>query len=165
MMLLPELEERRHLARRALDGATSDNVVELCRQYLARLAENRAELYKLRDTLGIVRPSVSPLPEGVHSTRAAVRAAIENVTGERNETEALLRSFTSVSGYEAVGMLNGRKYKGHDDWELRAGRVARCGGGLTDGSMTVLEAVAAASLLRREEHVARSAALRNRPAA
>jgi hypothetical protein len=158
MMLLQELEESRQRARRALDGATSENVVELCRQYLAQLAEYRAGLFKLRDTLGINRPPGSFLPEGVGGARKAVRAALENVTRERNATEALLISFTSVSGYEAVETLNRRKYKGHDDWELRAGRVARNGGDFPDERMTVLEAVDLAGLLRREEHVARTAA-------
>jgi len=147
MMLPPEFEERRLRARRALDAATSGNVVD----------EYRAELYKLRDTLGINRPSGSYLPEGVGSNRSVVRAAIETVIRERNETEALLLSFTSVSGYEAVETFNRRKYKGHDDWELRGGRVARCGGDFAGEGLTVLEAVDIAGLLRREEHVARNA--------
>lgn len=154
-MLLPELEVRRHRARRALDAATSGNIVELCQQYLALLAEYRAELYKLPDTLGIDQWSGSFLWEEVGSVRNALRAAIENTVRERNGTEALLRSFTSVSGYEAVETLNRQKYKGHDDWELRAGRVARFRGDIAEERMTVLEAVDTAGLLRREEHVAR----------
>lgn len=161
-MLLRELEERRLRARRALDGATSDNLVGLCKRYLARLAEYRAELYKLRGTPGVSRPSDALLTEGTGGARLAVRAAIENITRERNETEALLLSFTAVSGCEAVETFNGRKYQGHDDWELRTGRVSRSEGGPTDESLTVLEAVDIASSLRREEHVARSAARRSR---
>ena len=158
MTLLQELEESRQHARRALDGATSDNIVELCKQYLAQLAVYRAGLFKLRDTLGINRPSGSLLPEGVGGLRKAVRAALENITRERNETEALLLSFTSVSGYEAVETLNRQKFKGHDDWELRAGGVARHTGEPAGERLTVLEAVNLACLLRREEHVARNAA-------
>ena len=75
-------------------------------------------------------------------------------TGRRG-TEALFRSLTSVSGYEAVETLNRQKYKGHDDWELRAGGVARFRGNIAEERMTVLEAVNTAGLLRREEHVAR----------
>ena len=75
-----------------------------------------------------------------------VRAAIESITRERNEIEALLLSFTSVSGYEAVETLNRRKYKGDGDWELRAGKAAGCIGDFTDGRMTVLEAVDIAGL-------------------
>jgi hypothetical protein len=158
MMLLPEFEERRQGARHALDGATSGNVVELCKQYLALLAEYRSELYKLPDTLGIKQWSGACLWEDVGNVRKVVRAAIENVTRERNGTEALLLSFISVSGYEAVKTLNRRKHKGHDDWELRAGGVALYRGDLAGERMTVLEAVALAGLLRREEHVARAAA-------
>ena len=154
-MFLPGLEERRHCARRALDRATSDNVVGLCKQYLALLAEYRAELYKLPDTLGINQWSGPFLWRDVDNARKAIRAAIENTTRERNETEALLLSFTSVSGYEAVETLNRQKYKGHDDWELRAGGVNRFGGAIAGEGMSVLEAVDTASLLRREEHVAR----------
>jgi hypothetical protein len=158
MMLLPEFEERRRGARHALDGATSDNVVELCKQYLALLAEYRAELYKFPDTLGIKQWSGAFLWEDVGHVRKAVRAVIENVTRERNGAEALLLSFISVSGYGAVETLNRQKYQGHDDWELRAGGVARYRGDLAGERMSVLEAVNLAGLLRREEHVARSAA-------
>ena len=78
-MLIKELEESRQRARRALDGATSDNIIELCKQYLAQLAEYRAGLFNLRDTLGINRPAGSLLPEGVGGARKAVRAALETV--------------------------------------------------------------------------------------
>ena len=158
MMLLPEFEERRQLARRALDRATSDNVVELCKQYLALLAEYRAELFKLPSTLGLSQWGEAFLWEDLCNLRKSIRAAIENVTRERNATEALLLSFTSVSGYEAVDILNRQKFKGHDDWELRRGGVARQAGDLAGERMTVLEAVDLARLLRREEHAARSAA-------
>lgn len=158
MMLLPELEERRRAARHALDAATSGDVVELCQQYLALLAEYRAELFKLPHALGLRQWPEAVLWEDLCNIRGTIRAAIEEVTRERNGTEALLRSFTSVSGYEAVETLNRRKYQGHDDWELRAGGVTRCGGDPAGERMSVLEAVNLAGLLRREEHVARSAA-------
>ena len=156
MLLLAEYEERRLHAKHALDGATSDNVVELCQQYLALLAEYRAELYKLPHTCGLYQWSGAFLWEDIVDLKKAVRAAIEEVTRERNGTEALLLSFTSVSGYGAVETLNRQKYLGHDDWELRGGRVAS-GGGAGEG-MTVLEAADLAGLLRREAHAARGAA-------
>jgi hypothetical protein len=81
--------------------------------------------------------------------------AIEKTTRERNETEALLFSFTSVSGYEAVETFNRHKYKGYDDWQLRAGGVVRFSGDITGERMSVQEAVDTASVLRREEHIAR----------
>lgn len=166
-MLSPELEERLRRARLALDGAAAENIIELCRQYLALLAEYRAELYKLPGRLGIGRRPESPSREGGGvreakggDVREAIRAAIEQTTRERHATEALLLSFISVSGYEAVGTFNKHGYDGHTDWELRAGGVARFCGGVACGKMTVLEAVETASLLRREEHVARIASAR-----
>jgi hypothetical protein len=155
-MLLMEFEERRQRARHALDGATSDNVVEVCQQYLALLAEYRAELYKLPRARGLHQEARDLMREEIVKFRKDVRTAIENVTRERNEAEALLLSFTSVSGYEAVETLNRQRYHGHDDWELRAGGVVRYSGGRAGERMSVLEAVDLASLLRREEHVARS---------
>ena len=143
-MLYPQLEEKLDNARRALKRATSENIIELCKQYLVLLAEYRSELYKLPGTPRI-------------NARGAVRMAVDSTTQERNKTEALLRSFITVSGYQAVETLNRRKYRGVDNWELRAGGVkftdSACG-----GRMTVQEAVDAASLLRREEQIARNAA-------
>ena len=94
-MLLPELEERLSRARLALAGAASGNIIELCRRYLALLAEYRAELYKLPDRLGINRLSGACLSEDAGNARKAIRAAIEQTTSERHVTEALLLSFTS----------------------------------------------------------------------
>ncbi len=138
MRVLPEFEERRRRARHDLDTATSDNIVELCRRYLALLAEYRAEFYKLPGELGVNRRAGSGPGEGDAEVRKAVRAAIEGITRERNMTEALLLSFVSVSGYEAVGILNRQKYKGHDDWELKAGGVARFSRDAAGERMTVL---------------------------
>lgn len=157
-MLFPELEERMRHARQALDGAASDNIIELCKQYLTLLAEYRTELYKLPDALGIKQWSGSFLWQDVDHARKEIRAAIEKTTRERNGTEALLFSFTSVSGYGAVETFNRQKYKGYDDWELRAGGVVRFSGDIAGERMAVQEAVDTAGLLRREEHIARSAA-------
>jgi hypothetical protein len=157
-MLYPALEERLRKARLALDGATSESIVELCKQYLALLAEYRAELYKLPDTLQLNPHSTSSSSRAeISDTRKEVRAAIEATTGEREWAEGLILWFTAVSGYGAVETLNRGRFRGHDNWELRAGGVRRNGG--TDAErMTVQDAVAAASLLRREEHIAQTAA-------
>ena len=157
-MLFPALENKLCRAADAFDTATTDNIVELCKQYLALLAEYRAELYKLPGTLGVNQWSGSFLWEDIANVRKTVRAAIEKTTRERNGTEALLLSFISVSGYEAVETFNEQKYMGHDDWELRAGGVSRFSRDMVVETMTVLEAVDLASLLRREEHIARGAA-------
>lgn len=157
-MLFPELEERLHHTKHALDCATSGNIIERCKQYLALLAEYRSELYKLPDTLGINLKggSSSTTREDIDETRKAVRAAIEGLTKEHNTTKALLLSFTVVSGYGAVATLNRQKYKGYDIWELKAGGVGFASN--IDDRMTVQEAVERASLLRREEYIARIAA-------
>jgi hypothetical protein len=104
-MLFPELEERLRRAKLALDGATSEHIIELCRQHLALLAEYHAELYKLPDRLGINQWSGTCLWEDVSNVRKAIRAAIEQTTRERHGTEARLLSFTSLSGYEAAETL------------------------------------------------------------
>jgi hypothetical protein len=153
-----ELEEKLRNVRLALDGATSENIIELCKRYLALLAEYRAELYKLPATLDLnPQTKTSSSRENVNGTRKAVRAAIEHTTQERHQTEALLISFTAISGYEAVETFNRQKYEGHNDWSLSSGGVS-----FKDGSggrrMTIQEAVDTASLLRREEHVAQNAA-------
>lgn len=156
-MLLPKLEEKLRRARLALDGATSASIVELCKQYLALLAEYRAELHRLPDTLDFNLRSKSPSSTAdAHAIRQAVRAAIEQTTQERNRIEALLLSFIAVSGYGAVETFNSQKYQGHDDWQLSAGGVGFTGG--EDGQrMTIQGAVETASLLRREAYVAKHA--------
>ena len=87
--------------------------------------------------------------------REAIRAAIQITTHERNRTQVLLLSFTTVSGYEAVEIFNQRSYEGHDDWELRASGVKFHGGDNSD-LMTIQEAVDLASLLRRKDYVAQN---------
>jgi hypothetical protein len=157
-MLCPKLEEKLRHARLALDTATGENIIALCKQYLALLAEYRAELYTLPDTLELNRMSgTSSARADVDGTRKAVRAAIEHMTRERLWVEALLLSFTAISGYGAVETFNRQKYRGHDDWKLSAGGV-----GFSDAAgverMTIQESVETASLLRRNEYVNEKAA-------
>ena len=150
-MLFPQLEEKLQASKQALNTATSENIIEQCKQHLALLAEYRTHLYKLQDLPG-VRQS-TPSLSGAVPDREAIRAAIETTTHERNRTQALLLSFTTVSGYEAVEIFNQRSYEGHDDWELRASGVRFHGGDNSD-LMTIQEAVDLASLLRRQDYVA-----------
>lgn len=155
-MLYPALEENLRKARRALDGATSESIIELCKQYLALLAEYRGELYTLPDTFDLNPHSKSSSRAEINDTRKEVRAAIEDTTREREWTECLILSFTAISGYGAVETFNQQKYKGHDDWKLSAGGISfrdSTGG----QKLTIQEAVETASLLRREEHVAGNA--------
>jgi hypothetical protein len=153
-MLSPELEEQLSRAKLALDEAACDNIIELCKRYLVLLTLYRAELYQLPDKLNL-RSGSSLKQEEIVVARKAVRAAIEQTTQERNQTEALLLSFTAVSGYEAMETLNREKYQGQNNWELRAGGIfCRDSPGKR---MSVQEAVEVASLLRREAHIARAA--------
>ena len=153
-MLYPQLEQRLQASKHAVNSATSESIVEQCKQYLALLSEYRGRLYELQGTPAVSQQSPS-LTEEVPD-RKTIREAIERTTRERNRTQLLLLSFTTVSGYEAVEIFNQRKYEGHDDWELRASGVKFRGGDDSD-LMTVQEAVGLAGLLRREDHVAQNA--------
>jgi hypothetical protein len=157
-MLHTALEEKLRNARLALDTATTENIIELCQQYLALLNEYRDELYSLPDKLDLNPLSNSSSPEDVNLTRKAVRAAIEHSTRQREWAGALILSFTAISGYGAVETFNRQKYKGHDDWKLSAGGVS-FSDGTASQRMTIHEAVETASLLRREEHVAGNAVI------
>lgn len=159
-MLFPELAEKVRHAKLALDGAASDNIIELCQRYLALLADYRAEFYSLPDELDLDPRSKSSARADVQATRKAVRTAIEQTTQERNRIEALLRSFTAVSGYEAVETFNRQKYQGRDDWQLSAGGVS-FSDGASGQRMTIQGAVETASLLRREEYITKTACLSN----
>ena len=154
-MLYPQLEQRLQASKQAVNRATSESIVKQCKDYLALLAEYRNQLYELQ-TPGLNQQSASPSLSEEVPDRKTIREAIERTTQERNRTQLLLLSFTTVSGYEAVEIFNQRNYGGHDDWELRASGVKFRGGDNSD-LMTVQEAVDLASLLRREDHLAQNA--------
>ena len=155
-MLYPQLEQRLRASKRAVNRATSESIVEQCKQYLVLLAEYRSQLYELQGTLGETQKLAFPSSTEKVPDRKTIREAIERTTRERNTTQLLLLSFTTVSGYEAVEIFNQRKYEGHDDWELRASGV-KFRGGCDSDLMTVQEAVDLAGMLRREDHVAQNA--------
>jgi|SRR5688572_372580 len=155
-MLYPQLEQKLQASKRAVNSATSESIVKQCKEYLALLAEYRSQLYELQGTAGVNQQSASASVTEEVPNRKTIREAIERTTQERNRTELLLLSFTTVSGYEAVEILNRRNYGGHDDWELRASGVKFRGGDNND-LMTVQEAADLASLLRREDHLAQNA--------
>ena len=98
-----------HRARRALDEATGENVVERCRYYTELLAEYAEELYRLPDTLGINGWLGPFLLEDVGSIRKAIRVAIENTTLERKRAEALLLSHAPAGRHEAEEKLPARR--------------------------------------------------------
>jgi hypothetical protein len=155
--MINESKEKLEHARHALDGATSENIVELCKQYLEVLADYREQLYELANS-GFLQESASSLSKhNLAAARKSFRTAIEKATHERNRTEMLLLSITKVSGYEAVEVLNQRNYEGHSDWELRASGVKSSASSAHD-LMTIQEAVDLVCLLRREDHVAQNMA-------
>jgi hypothetical protein len=155
-MAYQQSEQELDHARHALDKANPENIVDLCKRYLTLLEENRRELYELGKS-GISRQTTSSSSVEELAARKSLREAIEKTTRERNRTEMLLLSITTVSGYEAVQMLNQRRYDGHDDWELRSSGVKSTGSSVDD-LMTIQEAVDLASLLRREDHVTQNTA-------
>jgi hypothetical protein len=153
-MLIVELLVNENLikAETALSGADSDNIVELCRKYILLLTKYRDELSKLRGIPEINFQRSSALArELTEQVRKAIRSTIEITTRERNHTESLLESFTAISGYEAAETFNRLKYKGFDNWEMRAAgiRPQDDAGDL----MTVEKAVEQAAFLRREAYV------------
>jgi hypothetical protein len=155
-MLYPELEQKLQESRHILNLANSQNIFDRCKHYLGLLAEYRSKLYELREVpVGLQQTATPASPEGPLD-RKAIREAIEVTTRERNRTQVLLLSFSTISGYEAVEIFNERKYEGHEDWELRASGVKFRGGDDSD-LMTIQEAVDLASLLRREDHVSQNA--------
>src|ERR1044071_9846044 len=112
-MLYPQLEQRLQASKQAVNSATSESIVKQSKEYLALLGEYRSQLYELQGTSGLNQQSASPsLSEG--PDRKTIREAIERTTRERNRTQLLLLSFTTVSGYEAVEIFNRRNYGGHD---------------------------------------------------
>lgn len=147
-------EEKMHEAKSALQTATSENIVERCQKYLKLLDDYRDKLYKFRGSAEINRQQKSDLSrEAVHNLRKQIRSAVEKTTSERNKVEDLIKSFVAINGYEAMQTFNRLEYKGFDDWTLKAGGL-RFGGGTEADVLTVQEAVATASLLRREEYIA-----------
>ena len=155
-MLYPQLDQRLQASKQAVNRATSESIVKECKEYLALLAEYRSRLYELQVTPGPSQQSASPSLTEEVPDRKTIREAIEKTTRERNRTQLLLLSFTTVSGYEAVEIFNRRNYGSHDDWELRASGVKFRGGNNGD-LMTIQEAVDLAGLLRREDYLAQNA--------
>jgi len=138
----------------ALKQATSENLVQLCRDYLLLLSNYRDKLYQLRGTPEIcLYQSTTVARELVEQTRKAIRTALEITTKERNEIESLLKSFTSISGHEATETLNRLEYDGFNNWELRAGGV-RIKDENGNKRLSIQEAVDTAARLRREAYIA-----------
>ena len=141
-------------AELALEKANGENIVGLCRDYLKLLTEYRDQLYELRGIPEINLEESSTLGrELIEQARKAVRAAVEITVRERNKTESLLESFTSISGYEAAETFNQLKYKGFDNWELRPKGI-RVKDDSDGETIPIQEAVDLAGQFRRAAYVA-----------
>ena len=154
-MLIIEMLVNENLinAEAALNQAKSSNIVKLCREYLQILTEYREELYKLRGVPEInLQPPSALTRELVDQVRKAIRSAVEITTRERKQTELLLDSFTSISGNEAVDTFNRLKFKGFDNWEIKANAVYSQNNRDFE-QINVQEAIEAASLLRRDSYI------------
>lgn len=133
--------------------AKVENLVERCANYLQMLNQYRDELCKLTDYPEIKINKGSPfLTELMVQTKDAVRTAIDLTARECQQIESLLKSFTSISGDEAVKTFNLLEYKGFSEWELRAGQV-RLINDDDNESHTIEEAVEIAGQLRRSAYV------------
>ncbi len=140
-------------AELALGKATSDNIVQLCRDYLRLLSEYRDQLHKLRGIPEINLAQSSSLGrELIEQSRKAVRAAVEITVREHNSTQALLGSFVSIKAHEAAETFNTLAYKDATNWETFSGGICSANGTAT-AQMSVEEAVETASRLRREAYV------------
>ena len=141
-------------AERNFERATSDNIVELCREYLRVLTEYRDQLRGLREIPEINCTEQSKLSrELITQSRAAVRATVEVTVTAHNYVDALLRTFTLIDAWDAAETFNRLLYKGSINWEVQGGQIRATD--QADGeAMTIQEAVVIAGRLRREAYVA-----------
>lgn len=147
------VNEKLNNAEFSLNKAGSENVVEVCQQYLKLLTEYRDDLYKFRGTQEInPHPSSALLAELVEQTQKVIRTEEETIIQKSKQIESLLNSFITISGYEAVQTFNRLEYKGFNDWELRESEV-RLKDDLNSLKFTVQEAIEIASELRRKAFV------------
>jgi hypothetical protein len=154
-VIYPELEEKLRRSELAFGDATSENIIELGERYLALLEEYIRELYAHP---GAPNSNLEPGPssswEIVNRIKESVSEALSYAARERDRVSALLGYFNEMTVGEAVVTLNRQKYQGRDDWTLHLGVVRAADSG-EDKAMTKQAAVDAASLLRREEYIAR----------
>jgi hypothetical protein len=137
----------------ALRDASSDTVIEECRNYIQHLKSYRLDLRELRclsDDALFSRSALSR--ELLYQARSAVRAIIEITVRETNRAEKLLDLLTSISVHEAAAILNVCRYLGSNNWEANSGGV-RFVNGFDTGQMSVDTAVTTASQLRRDAYV------------
>ena len=120
------INERLLKAELAVNEATSDDIIELCRTYLDLLAGYRDHLRGLRNIPEINLTQASTLGrELVEQARKAVRDSVEITVREHNRASALLESFTSITNRQAAETFNVLKYREADNWEASSLGVHR----------------------------------------
>ena len=140
-------------AEQTLRQASSESVVEECRNYLGHLTSYRKDLRSLKclsDDALFVRSPLSR--ELLSQARSAVRAVIEITVRETNRTEKLLEFFTLLNVHQAATILNVCRYMGSSNWIADSAGV-RFANGYDTGQMSVAKAVSTAARLRREAYV------------
>lgn len=136
-------------AERNFDQATSDNIVDLCGDYLAVLSDYRKHLTSLPQIPEVNFIEQSSLGRTLaEQSRMAVQAAIGVTETAQELVGALLRSFTEVSASDAVETFNRLGHNGSNDWELRDNTLHA-----GDQSLTAADAIETAKRLRRDAYV------------
>jgi len=139
-------------AERNFDQATSDNIVDLCGEYLAVLSEYRKHLMSLPQIPEVNFVEQSSLGRTLaEQSRMAVLAAIGVTETAQELVEALLRSLTEVNASGAVETFNRLGYNGSNNWELHDDTLHA--GDASGSAIAADEAVETAKRLRREAYV------------
>lgn len=158
MRFIKSLENRRlQIARSDLDEGTPDDVVARAEAYLELLDEHLGSLRSLKGVPQVSFAAQSRFARAlIGQVRGSIRTEIEDSTSEKNRIEALLESLTMVTGWASIQTLNQQSFRNACDWELIGTSVRSAAAG---ASLTITEAVAEASRLRREAfYVVRKAA-------
>ena len=135
-------------ANEDMKNGTPDNVLEHAQFYLHLLDEHMAGLRKLKwhpEADGPARSNMEA--ELTQQIRTAIKCEIEGITSERNRIEALIESFTMVSGWSAAETLNSNNFKNACDWESFGSGVRSIANG---AELSIADAVDEAKRLRRE---------------
>jgi hypothetical protein len=90
-MLYPSLEKKLRSVRHAFETATSENIIELGKEYLALLEEHHSKLLGHPGAPGGgLQPASSSSYEIVHNTQETVRNLLTQTEQERGRVETIL---------------------------------------------------------------------------
>ncbi len=120
-------------AKHAFKTANCENIIALCEEYLSLLDKFRRELYEFQGKAEISLREANPaLLEKVLDKRQEIRFALTEVVRELNQTNALLGWLTSARGGETIETFNRVRFRGHETWECRGGKVRFAGASEAD---------------------------------